>query len=58
MNHSKDENQGFPNSVKGWGNFSTSGRGAMGNFAGEWNFLPGGGNLRKSAFDHLNLSQS
>ena len=40
--------QGFPNSGKRWGNQKFW-----------WGiFLPGGGNLRKSNFDHSNLFQS
>ena len=45
-------NQGFSNNVKGCGENSPSGENEN-----EY-FLLGDGNLRKSDFDHTNLSQS
>ena len=47
--------QGFPNSVKGWG--ITRSVGGIRNFAGRI-FLSCGGNLRRSDFVHSNLFQS
>ena len=48
--------QGFSNNIKAWQEIHPSERG-MGNFAGKGFFL-GGGNLRRSDFDHSNLFQS
>ena len=50
--------QGFPNSSKelGWVEGKFQGAGQIKNFTGEI-FLSGEGNLRRSDFDDLNVSQ-
>ena len=56
--------QSFPNSGKGFtcvceaGGEEVRGLFGIGNFTGEWFFLPSEGNLRRSDFDNLKLFKS
>ena len=51
FSHSRE--QGFPNSVMGWGVYPAEGESEI-SLGGI--FLQGGGNMRRSEFDHSNLS--